>query len=103
MILILHLWVQKLFLDNDIIGRVNIDADGGIPVTSGGNQLPASGKNSFVVVDFSSIQWGPAPFATRAMSSFRDDLSYTMQFYTEVGFGGMRIDDVKVLVVDYKE
>jgi len=83
-----------------------IDATGGF-VSSGGYTLKsaditAAKVQSFIVVDFSGIQWGTAPFATRAMSSLRDDISYTMQFYTEVGFGGVRVDDAKVLVVNYK-
>ena len=89
--------------DNDIIGRAKINATGGHPAASGGTQLPASGKDSFLAVDFSTLQWGTAPFASLMRNSERDDISYTTQFYTSVGFGGMRIDDNKVLAVDYKD
>ncbi len=76
---------------------------------NGGGFAQASGSAATsvnalaVIVDFSAIQWGSAPFATRAMSSIRDDISYTMQFYSEVGFGGMRIDDSKVILLQYKK
>ena len=81
--------------------------DGGTPVASGGTaigaaNLTADKVDSFIVVDFSTLTWGPAPYATRAFTSLRDDRSYTPQFYTEFGFGGMRLDDAKVLVVHYK-
>jgi len=83
-----------------LIGAKKFSSGGGF-VNAGGSA--ESGVNGLAfIVDWSAIQWGPAPFATRAMSSFRDDLSYTMQFYSEVGFGGMRIDDSKVIAVKYK-
>ena len=90
-----------------ISGTSQGDADGGAPVSSGGTalgvaNLTADKVDSFICVDFSTLHWGPAPFATRAFTSLRDDRSYTAQFYTEFGFGGMRLDDVKVLVVHYK-
>ena len=74
---------------------------GGFALSSGG-AVPTGIGNFAVVVDLSAITWGTAPFAERAFSSFRDDISYTMQFYSEVGFGGMRIDDNKVVLVHFK-
>ena len=58
--------------------------------------------NMCIIVDLSGIVWGPAPFAEKAHMSLRDDLSYTPQFYTRIGFGGMRIDDNKVICLFYK-
>ena len=56
-----------------------------------------------ILVDFSGIIWGPAPFVGLTRFSERFDYSYTNQFYTRLGFGGMRLDDSKVVVILYKK
>ena len=81
------------------------DADGGEAVAStvsGAVQVAKTHKPStFVVADLSTLKWGTAPFADRMHTSLRDDISYTLQFYTEVGFGGMRLDDNKLMIVTH--
>ncbi len=57
---------------------------------------------SFIVVDLSGVEWGDLTGASEMLLSDRDDLSYTPQMYIKVGFGGMRLDDEKVLVVASK-
>ena len=83
------------------------DGTAGKPVpssTSGAYKIIAADASKYelmIAVDFSGIHWGTAPFATNSYSSLRDDYSYTLQWYVEVGFGGMRVDDDKVLMVAF--
>ena len=77
-------------------------APGGGFATSAGSGVATGIGNMAIIVDFSGIQWGTAPYANMLQTSLRDDLSYTMQAYSAVGFGGMRIDDLKVIILLYK-
>ena len=77
-----------------------------IPAAQSGSAAISASSDSyftFIVADLSCVEWGDLTSAKEMLMSERDDISYTNQLYVKVGFGGMRLDDSKVLVVATKD
>lgn len=54
---------------------------------------------SFLVVDLSGFIWGHANYAKETLMDVESSRSFGLRFYWKTGFGGLRIDDLKVLNV----
>ena len=94
-------------IPKSLVDDLYVDADGGEPVASsvtGAVQIDAAADDffNFIVADLSVLIWGDYTLANEMRLSERDDLSYAKQFYMKVGFGGMRMDDLKVRVITAK-